>query len=149
MIYFILHIYLFFNTVLVLFNLSAISFKQIFIVFFIFVGVVSIGLLYKHLIKFYNITDEKYQLVHSESYNDKFTLNINQDLDSIYVEKDSDIFKNIFLYTKVIENAKEIHCINSSFAHLVDRFDTKGKLIYHDVRGGRLKFKKKWNYIDY
>lgn len=46
-------------------------------------------------------------------------------------------------------NASEIHCINSSFAHLVDRFETNGKRIYHDVRGGRLKFKKRWNYIEY
>ncbi len=46
-------------------------------------------------------------------------------------------------------NASEIHCINSSFAHLVDRFETSGRRIYHDVRGGKLKFKKKWNYIGY
>ena len=53
--------------------------------------------LYKHLIKFYNITDEKYQLVHSESYNDKFTLNINQDLDPFMLKK-TRIYSKIYFY---------------------------------------------------
>ena len=105
--------------------------------------------LYKHLIKFYNITDEKYQLVHSESYNNKFTLNINQDLDSIYVEKDSDIFKNIFFYTKVIENAKEIHCINSSFIHLVDRIAEDKPLFYHKIRHSNFFLSDKWQVVNY
>ena len=105
--------------------------------------------LYKHLIKFYNIKDENYQLVHCESYNDKFTLNINQDLDCIYVEKDSDIFKNIFLYTKVIENAKEIHCINSSFIHLVDRIAVDKPLFYHKIRHSNLFLSDKWKIVNY
>ena len=40
-------------------------------------------------------------------------------------------------------NASEIHCINSSFAHLVDRFETNGKRIYHHVRGGKIKIQKR------
>ena len=32
---------------------------------------------------------------------------------------------------KIIENAKEIHCINSSFIHLIDRSSTCGDLFYH------------------
>ena len=105
--------------------------------------------LYKHLIEFYNIKDENYQLVHCESYNDKFTLNINEDLDCIYVEKDSDIFKNIFLYTKVIENAKEIHCINSSFIHLVDRIVMDKPLFYHKIRHSNLFLSDKWKVVNY
>tara|TARA_A100001035_G_scaffold238565_1_gene203270 strand:+ start:96 stop:314 length:219 start_codon:yes stop_codon:yes gene_type:complete len=67
----------------------------------------------------------------------------------IFVEEKSDLFKNIFLYKKIIEEASEIHCINSSFLHLVDRVDTKAKLYYHDVRGGIIKLKKKWKIIYY
>ena len=83
------------------------------------------------------------------TYNDKFTLNINQDLDSIYVEKDSDIFKNIFFYTKVIQNAKEIHCINSSFIHLVDRIAVDKPLFYHKIRHSNVFLSDKWQVVNY
>ena len=43
----------------------------------------------------------------------------------MFVEKETDIFKNIFLYTKLIQNANEIHCVDSSFLHLVERVDTE------------------------
>ena len=36
-----------------------------------------------------------------------------------------------FDYLKIIENAAEIHCVNSSYVHLVDRVKTNGKLFYH------------------
>jgi hypothetical protein len=43
---------------------------------------------------------------------------------------------NMLAYMKLIENAKEIHCINSSFFCLVDSVCTKikAKLFYHDIR---------------
>ena len=63
--------------------------------------------------------------------------------------KKTDLFKNLFLYKDLIRDAKEIHCINSSFLHLVDRVDTNAKLYYHDVRGGIIKLKKKWKIIYY
>jgi len=43
----------------------------------------------------------------------------------------SDSNIKFFDYHSVIQNADEIHCINSSFKHLVDRIETKGKLFYH------------------
>ena len=39
-------------------------------------------------------------------------------------------------YMKVIENAKEIHCVDSSFFCLVDSVSSnlKSELFYHDMR---------------
>jgi hypothetical protein len=37
----------------------------------------------------------------------------------------------IFDYLSILENAKEIHCIESSFLFLVDSFNFKGKLFNH------------------
>lgn len=66
--------------------------------------------------------------------------------------------KNLLSYIKLIENAKEIHCLSSSFFCLVDSICTriKPKLFYHDIRlhninqincwttGGN-----RWNIIEY
>lgn len=43
---------------------------------------------------------------------------------------------NMLSYMKVIENAKEIHCVDSSFFCLVDSVspNLKGELFYHDMR---------------
>lgn len=38
-----------------------------------------------------------------------------------------------FAYGEIINKAKEIHCINSSFIHLIDRISTKGHLFYHKL----------------
>jgi hypothetical protein len=61
-----------------------------------------------------------------------------------YISSDLSIFRpntnynvNVFSYLKIIENATEIHCMDSSFKHLIDSLSTvKGKLFYHlYVRG--------------
>lgn len=43
---------------------------------------------------------------------------------------------NVLSYMKLIENAREIHCVNSGFFHLVDSVCTRinAKLFYHDIR---------------
>jgi hypothetical protein len=43
---------------------------------------------------------------------------------------------NMLSYMKVIQNAEEIHCVDSAFCCLVDSVckDIKSKLIYHDIR---------------
>lgn len=55
---------------------------------------------------------------------------------------------NIFAYAKIILMAAEIHCINSSFIHLIDRIDTTGTLFYHKNIKLRpysnFKLKKSW-----
>ena len=105
--------------------------------------------LYNHLLDYYKIEDEKYNLVHSEASNKSFDLNIKNDYQTIYVNKESDIFGNMFFYNKVIENASEIHCVNSSFCHYVDRSKYEGPLYYHHVRGSKLELIKDWKVVNY
>ena len=100
-----------------------------------------------HLIESYNVDPLNYAIVHRDSSNKSYDLNI-ENLNKVYVEEKTDLFKNLFLYKDLIRDAREIHCINSSFLHLVDRVDTNAKLYYHDVRGGIIKLKKKWK-IEY
>jgi hypothetical protein len=38
---------------------------------------------------------------------------------------------SILSYVGLIENAKEVHCVDSSFLHLTDAISPKGKLFYH------------------
>ena len=101
-----------------------------------------------HLIKTYNADPSNYALVHRDSSNKSYDLNI-QNTNIIYVEEITDLFKNIFFYKTLINDANEIHCINSSFLHLVDRVETNANLYYHDVRGGIIKLKKKWKILYY
>lgn len=105
-------------------------------------------ILKNHLIETYQANPLQYALVHKDSSIDSYNLEITNK-SQILVEKESDQFNNIFLYKDVIKDAKEIHCVNSSFVHLVDRVDTGAKLFYHDVRGGIIKLKKKWKIIKY
>jgi hypothetical protein len=98
--------------------------------------------------KFFGKND--YCLVHRESSEGKYTLNINTDLPIVEIEKSTDPYKNLLSYRKLIKNANEIHCVNSSVFHLVDSIGPTSKLIYHDVR--TLDFKidtSKWSIIKY
>ncbi len=101
-----------------------------------------------HLKDTYKIKDN-FKLIHNEHSSGPVVLkNINEN-NSIYITRETDPFNNIFLYEGLIKDAEEIHCINSSFAHLVDRLDTNGKLFYHEILGSRLPFVKKWEYVNY
>ena len=100
--------------------------------------------LYSHLLDKFKIKDENFILVHDESSIGNYELAINSRLRKISLAQKYDIFNNVFFYRKLIMEATEIHCVNSSFAHLVDRLNPKGDLVYHDIRGSRLKFKNKW-----
>lgn len=102
-----------------------------------------------HLFDEFNIKSEKFMLIHSESSVRSYDLKIRNKFQSIDLKIEHDIYNNIFLYKKIIQEANEIHCINSSFAHLIDRIDTSGKLIYHDIRGTKIKFKKRWKVMNY
>jgi len=57
---------------------------------------------------------------------------------------------NVFDYLKVIENAEEIHCIDSSFIHVVNSFDFRGNLFYHRYSkkdDAKFKLKHSWTEI--
>ena len=69
-------------------------------------------------------------------------LEIKSNLDKIYVEMETDIFKNLFFYKKVIEDSQEIHCIDSSFLHLVERVPTSARLYFHSAKTNTQKAEK-------
>jgi len=104
-----------------------------------------------HLVKFYKVDSSNYSIVHNEYQwpGGTFELDKLDKKNTIYVTKESDIFKNILLYRKLIEDAKSIHCINGSFLHLVERVNTKAKLYYHHVRKNKLHLGNNWTYVDY
>lgn len=103
--------------------------------------------------------------VHDQSSSGKFDLKIDSDLPVIKLSK-LQCEKSIFDWMGVIEDAKEIHCIDSSIIHLINSMpDIKSELYFHSVKDTRwmtvdgvglplqngLGFKKKdeWKYIRY
>jgi hypothetical protein len=64
------------------------------------------------------------------------------------IEITPEITKNMLQYVKLIENAKEIHCVPSSFFCLVDSIyeRTSANLFLHDIRADTLmQINSKWN----
>ena len=108
-------------------------------------------LLKDHLINFYNVNPNSYSVIHNEYQfpGGKFDLKLIDEQNAIYVSKESDLFMNLFLYRSLIESAQTIHCINSSFLHLVERVNTKAKLYYHNLRKNNLHLSNKWTYVEY
>lgn len=86
-----------------------------------------------HLMRVYEI-EKNYILVHRSSSYGSVDLKIDSRFPIIYIEKNSDIYNNVFLYTKLIEHAQEIHCIDSSILHLVERVPTEASLFFHPVK---------------
>jgi len=71
-------------------------------------------------------------------------------LDSSLLAIGNDKSENIFFFIKLLEQANEIHCMESCFKSLVEFVDTKAELFYHDFRNHSLgKTNKKWTVIDY
>ncbi len=109
--------------------------------------------LYNHLKRTYNVKGS-YQVVHNQSSYGKVDLQSNKNLPTIYIEKETDLYKNIFLYFKVIENAQEIHCLDSSFLHLVERANTNADLFFHNIKkdgqkGASVYLVKNWRIVNY
>jgi len=63
----------------------------------------------------------------------------------------NDNTKNIFHFIKVLEDAEEIHCMESSFKSLIDFYAKTADLYYHDFRGHPLgeKTNREWTIVDY
>jgi len=64
------------------------------------------------------------------------------------IEITPNITKNMLQYAKLIENAKEIHCVPSSFYCLTDSITerTSANLFFHDIRAATLmQINSKWN----
>ena len=105
----------------------------------------------EHLMNYYNISNpNNFSLIHATSSRATHPLRRVERNDEIFVEKESDIFKNIFLYRDLISKAKEVHCMNSSFIHIVERVPSVGKLFYHEIREpSSLKLFKQWKFEHY
>tara|TARA_R110000868_G_scaffold5669_3_gene33483 strand:+ start:1654 stop:2184 length:531 start_codon:yes stop_codon:yes gene_type:complete len=103
-----------------------------------------------NLYKTLNPTREKYVLIHNKGSDgiDRIDYNnVNNSIKKIFVEKCTD---TIFDYTKLIENAEEVHCVSSSFIALVDSLDIKNEIFFHNknVRAdSNFSLKLKWKII--
>ena len=64
---------------------------------------------------------------------------------------ENDLEENPLHFLKIIEEASEIHCIESSFKTLIEFYEDTDNLNYHDLRNHSLgnHTKKKWNVIKY
>tara|TARA_B100001996_G_C18550561_1_gene550643 strand:+ start:73 stop:858 length:786 start_codon:yes stop_codon:yes gene_type:complete len=103
----------------------------------------------EHLVDYYSSNSNEIILVHNESSIDVYDFDKVKINNPIYVTKESDKYENLFYYSEIIKEAKEIHCLDSSFAHLVERTDTKAKLYFHDLFGASIRLTKNWYYIIY
>lgn len=101
-----------------------------------------------NLIKVPNIP---YVLIHNESSEQRYNISINNNgLKKIYLDKQAGF--HILSYIDIIMNAEEIHCIDSSFFHLIDSLtNVTNQLYFHDIRRIPVSFNKsiKWNTISY
>ena len=84
-------------------------------------------IVYKNFIN----SDEPYIFIHEDVSRDYVINRSYIQNKNIRVIEPSWFTDNIFLYAKIIENATEVHCIDSSFLNLVEHLQPKGKLFYH------------------
>jgi hypothetical protein len=99
--------------------------------------------------------DDNYCLVHQQTFHhSKIDLRLYEwraqyNLPQLkIIEITPDITSNMLQYIKLIENAREIHCVPSSFFCLVDSvFDrTSANLFYHNIRATTfMQVNSKWN----
>lgn len=96
------------------------------------------------------IPDNKFIFVHNQSSDHIFNLNIETKLSTVFVKKEDT--NNLLCYIDLIQNANEIHCINSSLFHLIDSIpNITNNLYYHNVRKHPCNFQvsPKWSIIEY
>tara|TARA_B100000965_G_scaffold406806_1_gene448864 strand:- start:6978 stop:7730 length:753 start_codon:yes stop_codon:yes gene_type:complete len=106
--------------------------------------------IFNHLLDKYKIMNNSFIFIHNSSTKGVFKLKNLPKKDTIYMKQKDDIFNNIFFYRKVIIEAKEIHCVNSSFSTLIERLPTKGKLFFHDIiKREPVYLSNKWEVINY
>ena len=105
------------------------------------------------LIKELNIDDE-YIFVHDSSSVGDFELKIDSNLRQIRPQK-LECEDTMFDWIGVMERAKEIHCIDSSFMHIVDSYQFNNKKYYHTIKSSQLNngigftLKNDWELVNY
>lgn len=90
------------------------------------------------------IRDEAYCLVAATGSVGEFSLDLGTSLPVYRIEPGHT--DSLLDWSEIILKATEIHCIDSSVIHLVDRLPTHAsRLVYHDVgRGSQFHLNKKW-----
>ncbi|HYM23801.1 MAG TPA: hypothetical protein VEU08_11340 [Vicinamibacterales bacterium] len=92
---------------------------------------------------------EPYGLMHRENSLGVFTLRVGSTLPMVDVRRRTDPYGNLLAFRRLICDADEIHCINSSVIHLVDGLATKGRLFYHAVRKTDFTLRPCWTVVPY
>tara|TARA_R110001583_G_scaffold88807_3_gene229918 strand:+ start:199 stop:906 length:708 start_codon:yes stop_codon:yes gene_type:complete len=93
---------------------------------------------------------DKFIFVHDDKSRG-FTVDRSHFLDKNLLVLENDVNENIFHFIKLIEEAEEVHCMESSMKSLIDLYAKTENIFYHDFRNqplGRLT-NKKWNIIKY
>ena len=97
-----------------------------------------------------NYPNEKYIFVHDSCSDMNFDLKIRDDLKIV---RPSGSEYCLMDYLKLIENAEEVHCIDSSFLNMIELCCERENLFFHDIRvlyGGIAPyFGDKWEVIPY
>lgn len=91
-----------------------------------------------------------YIFVHNEFAWTKQNLKIKTNYPIFY--PDIKLTTNLFDYIDVIKNAKEIHCVDSCFYHLIENMLLDLPKYYHDIRnlsGDKMPCSKQWIKIEY
>jgi len=82
-------------------------------------------------LRFSDIEPVDYIFLHNTSSTETRQINEKYLQHDIIFVPDIKFTDNIFDYVGLLENAKEVHCINSSFLCLADSLNLKGELHYH------------------
>lgn len=96
-----------------------------------------------------NVPKEKFIFIHNCCSEGSFSLNIESSLFRFVAKKEDT--NNLLSYIDIIQNAEEIHCINSSLFHLIDSLPCiTNKMYYHNVRSHPCNFEisYKWTIIN-
>jgi len=93
------------------------------------------------------VKNEEYIFVHDKSSVGEFELKIKTDYD---VVKPNNMDYDVVDYLKVIENAKEIHCLDSSFLNMIDVVPTTTPCFFHRIKNTQFPtISKKWKVVNY
>lgn len=97
-----------------------------------------------------NQNNEPYIFVHDDPEKG-FVLDTSHLLNKNLKILKNDKNENLFYFIKILENAEEIHCMESSFKSLIEIYARTEKLFFHDFRGHPLgnRTNKKWRIIKY
>lgn len=80
-----------------------------------------------------NPNHEPYIFIHEDAARG-FTLNRDHFLNNNLKTIENDVSENIFHFIKILEEAEEVHCMESSFKTLIDFYCKQDNLFYHDIR---------------